>query len=176
MRWYNHAYSRTKSETNAVTDTTTSGTAKSLTEQNSVSKSLASTNGESLQLNYKNRAVKTLLDRIDEQIKRMRSCEDFGMFDTCAYFAASDYDVAVAAASAFKSLTRGENSSIESSAVNIWENEEDVGYIKDLPHPIDSSPATYYNYRYIMIITYKGDVRYAAKGKNYERNDFGRCI
>ena len=128
---YNHAYSRTKSETNAKTDTTTSGTAKSLTEQNSVSKSLAATNGESLQLNYENRAVKTLLDRIDEQIKRMRSCEDFGMFDTCAYFAAKDYDVAVAAASAFKSLTRGENSSIESSAVNIWKNKEDVNYIKD---------------------------------------------
>ena len=84
---YSHAYSRTKSETEATTDTTSSGTAKSLTEQNSVSKSLAATNGESLQLNYENRAVKTLLDRIDEQIKRMRSCEDFGMFDTCAYFA-----------------------------------------------------------------------------------------
>lgn len=128
---YNHAYSRTKSETDAKTDTTSSGTAKSLTEQNSVSKSLAETSGESLQLNYENRAVKTLLDRIDEQIKRMRSCEDFGMFDTCAYFASKDYDVAVAAASAFKSLTRGENSSIESSGVNIWMNEEDVGYIKD---------------------------------------------
>lgn len=128
---YNHAYSRTRSETEATTDTTSSGTARSLTEQNSVSKSLAATSGESLQLNYENRAVKTLLDRIDEQIKRMRSCEDFGMFDTCAYFASKDYDVAVAAASAFKSLTRGENSSIESSSVNIWKNEEDVGYIKD---------------------------------------------
>jgi len=61
----------------------------------------------------------------------MRSCEDFGMFDTCAYFAARDYDVVVAAASAFKSITRGENSSIESSAVNVWSDKEDVGYIKD---------------------------------------------
>lgn len=128
---YNHAYSRTKSETESTTDSTSSGTAKSLTEQNSVSKSLAATSGESLQLSYENRAVKTLLERIDEQIKRMRSCEDFGMFDTCAYFASKDYDVAIAAASAFKSLTRGENSSIESSAVNVWKDEEDVGYIKD---------------------------------------------
>ena len=61
----------------------------------------------------------------------MRSCEDFGMFNTCAYFAAKDYNVAIAAASAFKSLTRGENSSIEASSVNIWKNEEDVVYIKD---------------------------------------------
>lgn len=128
---YNHAYSRTKTETNAETDTESNGTAKSLTEQNSVAKSLSTTNGESIQLNYENRAVKTLLDRIDEQIKRMRSCEDFGMFDTCAYFVSKDYDVVVAAASVFKSLTRGENSSVESSAVNVWKNKEDVGYIKD---------------------------------------------
>ena len=128
---YNHAYSRTKTETEATTDTTSTGTAKSLTEQNSVSKSLAATSGESIQLSYENRAVKTLLDRIDEQIKRMRSCEDFGMFDTCAYFAARDYDVAVAAASVFKSITRGENSSIESSAVNVWTDPEDIQYIKE---------------------------------------------
>lgn len=128
---YSHAYSRTKTTNEAKTDTTSTGTAKSLTEQNSVSKSLSSTTGESIQLNYENRAVKTLLDRIDEQIKRMRSCEDFGMFDTCAYFASKDYDVVIAAASIFKSLTRGENSSVESSAVNVWKNKEDVGYIKD---------------------------------------------
>ncbi len=128
---YNHAYSRTRTTNEATTDTTSSGTAKSLTEQNSVSKSLSSTNGESIQLTYENRAVKTLLDRIDEQIKRMRSCEDFGMFDCCAYFTAKDYDVVIAAASAFKSITRGENSSVESSAVNVWKSEEDVKYIKD---------------------------------------------
>ena len=128
---YNHAYSRTKTTSDATTDTTSTGTAKSLTEQNSVSKSLSSTTGESIQLTYENRAVKTLLDRIDEQIKRMRSCEDFGMFDCCTYFAAKEYDVVIAAASAFKSLTRGENSSIESSAVNVWKAAEDVGYIKE---------------------------------------------
>lgn len=128
---YNHAHSRTKTETNAKTDTESTGTAKSLTEQNSVAKSLSTTNGESIQLNYENRAVKTLLDRIDEQIKRMRSCEDFGMFDTCAYFASKDYDVVIAAASIFKSLTRGENSSVESSAMNVWKNKEDVDYIKE---------------------------------------------
>lgn len=128
---YNHAYSRTKTTNEATTDTTSTGTAKSLTEQNSVSRSLSSTTGESIQLTYENRAVKTLLDRIDEQIKRMRSCEDFGMFDCCAYFAAKEYDVVVAAASAFMSLTRGEHSSIESSAVNVWDTAEDIGYIKD---------------------------------------------
>ena len=128
---YNHAYARTNAVTNATIDTESSGTAKSLTEQNSVAKSLSATKGESLQLNYENRSVKTLLDRIDEQIKRMRACEDFGLFDTCTYFAAKDYDVVIAAAGAFKSLTRGENSSVESSAVNVWKNVDDVQYMKE---------------------------------------------
>lgn len=128
---YSHAWSRTNTESKGEADTRTSGTSKSLTEQNSVSKSLSTTNGESIQVTYENRAVKSLLDRIDEQIKRLRSCEDFGMFDACAYFVSGEYDTVAIAASAFKSITRGENSSIEASSVNIWKDEEDVKYIKE---------------------------------------------
>ena len=128
---YSHSYSRTTGENEARTETKSEGTAKSLTKQNSVAKALSESNGESLQINHENRAVKTLMDRIDEQIKRMRGCEDFGMFDTCAYFAAKEYSVAVTAASAFKSLTRGENSSVESAAVNVWRDKVEVDYIKD---------------------------------------------
>ena len=40
-------------------------------------------NGDGVQITYESRAIKSLMDRIDEQIKRMRSCEDFGMFDCC---------------------------------------------------------------------------------------------
>ena len=120
-----------KAKTKGATKTEASGTAKSLTEQNSVTKALSESDGEGIQLNYENRAVKTLLDHIDEQIKRMRSCEDFGMFNTCAYFAAKDYDVAVAAAGAFKSITRGENSSVEASAVNVWKDPKEVERIKE---------------------------------------------
>lgn len=128
---YADAKSNTDTNTTANIDTKSSGTAKSLTEQNSVAKSFSNTKGESIQLSYENRAVKTLLDRIDEQIKRMRACEDFGMFDTCAYFAAKEYRVAVAAASAFKSLTRGDNSSVEASCVNVWKDEKDIKAMKE---------------------------------------------
>lgn len=128
---YSHSYGRTTGENESTSETKSEGTAKSLTKQNSVAKALSESNGESLQINHENRAVKTLMDRIDEQIKRMRGCEDFGMFDTCAYFAAKEYSVAVTAASAFKSLTRGENSSVESSAVNIWRDKVEVDYIKE---------------------------------------------
>ncbi len=130
-RNWSKAESRAEGKTDLKTESTSSGTSKSLTEQNSVAQSLSTANGESVQINYENRAVKTLLGRLDEQIQRMRNCEDFGIFDTCAYFAAKEQDVSIAAASAFRSVTRGENSSVESSAVNMWDDPQDVEYIKD---------------------------------------------
>lgn len=128
---YNHAYARTRATNEAKTRTEAQGTAHSRSEQNSVAKALSSSQGESVQLNYENRAVQTLLDRLDEQIHRMRSCEDFGLFNACAYFAASTYDVAVSAASVFRSITRGDHSSVEASAINVWKQPEDVQSIKE---------------------------------------------
>lgn len=128
---YNHGYTRTRTTSDSQTKTEAQGTAHSRSEQNSVAKALSTSQGESVQLNYENRAVQTLLDRLDEQIKRMRSCEDFGLFNACAYFAASTYDVAVSAASVFRSITRGDNSSVEASAINVWKNREDIRHIED---------------------------------------------
>lgn len=136
---YHHSRSKTTGENHGETATQTKGTAKSLTEQNSVAKALARGTGESLQITFDNRSVKTLLDRIDEQIKRLRTCEDFGMFNSCVYFLSGKYENAVAAAGTYKSLIRGENSSVESSAINIWTDPEDVEllsvYLKRFYHP-----------------------------------------
>ena len=128
---YSYARGKTKSTSDTTTDSSTTGTAESLSDQNSVSSALTSSAGESITLTFENRAVKTLLDRIDEQIERLRSCEDFGMFDACAYFLAKDLDTILMASGVFKSLTRGEKSSVESSAVNVWRDEENVKNIKE---------------------------------------------
>lgn len=117
-----------KGTSDTKTKTQTLGTAKSLTEQNSVANAL--TSGESLQLNYENKAISTLLDRIDEQIKRLRSCEDYGMFDCCSYFFSQSYDTTIFAASTYKSLLRGENSSVESSAINVWTDSTKIDLLK----------------------------------------------
>lgn len=135
MRTFGVSASHTSGEFNSTTESTgetnTTGTAKSLTKQNSVANTLTSGSGESLMIAYENRAVKTLLDRIDEQIKRLRCCEDFGMFDTCAYFLADDYDTVVSAAATYRSLVRGENSSVEAAATNIWTETAEKSLIKE---------------------------------------------
>ena len=128
---YSHSFSRTKGTMRSESESQTNGVSKSLTTQNSVAKALTSTQSESMQITHENRAVRTLMERIDEQIKRLRRCEDFGLFDTCAYFLTDRPETALAAASAFKSLTRGENSSIEASAVNLWHEKSQVDRIKE---------------------------------------------
>lgn len=122
--------SKSNGTSDAKTDSKSNGTAKSVSEQNSTSSGKSTSESNSVRITFENRSVKTLMDRVDEQIKRLRSCEDFGMFDTCAYFTSADYDVALAATSVFKSVTRGENSSVESSAVNIWSEDDKVEEIK----------------------------------------------
>ncbi len=137
---YHHSEGETGGTNESEANTTTEGKAKSLSKQNSVANALTSGSGESLQITYDNRAVKTLLDRIDEQIKRLRSCEDFGLFDSCVYFISEKYENAVSAASAYKSLIRGENSSVESAAINVWTNNKDLQwltqYLQRFYHPM----------------------------------------
>lgn len=140
---YHHSRSTTEGENESFGDTTTEGKARSLSTQNSIANAITSGSGESLQITYDNRAVKTLLDRIDEQIKRLRSCEDFGLFDSCVYFISGQYEDAVSAASAYRSLIRGEDSSAEAAAVNIWTKDKEgtsidwlSQYLKRFYHPM----------------------------------------
>ena len=142
---YHYTKGRSESETKTVTDTKTIGTAKSLTKQNSVSNSLTTGTGEAIQLSFMNRAVKTLLDRIDEHIKRLRSFEDVGVFDCGVYFLAENSSLSISAATKYMALMRGENSSVEGSAINTWENDNNkkikdadyiFEYLKKLYHPL----------------------------------------
>lgn len=140
---YHHSKGETDGTSESVGSTTTEGKAQSLSTQNSIANAMTSGSGESLQITYDNRAVKTLLDRIDEHIKRLRSCEDFGLFDSCVYFISDKYENAVSAASTYKSLIRGENSSVESAAINVWIQKKEnkdiewlTQYIKRFYHPM----------------------------------------
>lgn len=140
---YSHSTSKNVADTDTEAKTTTTGTAKSLTKQNSVAKSISATTNDGLQISIQNRAVKTLLDRIDEQIKHLRACESFGVFDFSCYFMAQESAVSKAAASVYDSLMRGEESGAEVSAVNTWTDEnaeKAIEYLSRFYHPIIAVP------------------------------------
>lgn len=140
---YNHTIGQSNSDSDTTTKTTTTGTAKSLTKQNSVAKSLSTSMSDGLQINMQNRAVKTLMDRIDEQIKHLRACEAYGVFDFSCYFLAQGSAISLAAASIYDSLMRGDESGTEASAVNTW-TDDNAGkmleYLKRFYHPLIAIP------------------------------------
>lgn len=138
---YSHTWGRNESDTENKAKTKTAGTSKSLTKQNSVAKSIAQS--DSLQISFQNRAVKTLMDRIDEQIKHLRACEAFGVFDFSCYFLAEESSISLAAASIYDSLMRGEESGFEVSSVNTWIDDnaaKALEYLKRFYHPLVAIP------------------------------------
>ena len=118
----------------------TTGKAHALTSQNSVANAITYGTSENMQITYENKSIINILDRIDEQLKRLKSCQDFGLFDTCVYFLSSRPEIAAIAAGNYRSIIRGENSSIETSAINVWnkkgEVEEIIKYISRFYHPM----------------------------------------
>lgn len=134
---YMHGHHEDKSDAEGTTETI--GTSKSLSEQNSIANALSSTKGEGLQLSYENRSVKSILERIDLQIKRIEECEDYGMYDCGVYFLSDDYTTCLSVASTYKSIIQGEHSSVEASHISIWDKEESkalIPYLSTFNHPI----------------------------------------
>ena len=97
------------------------------------------TSGKSLQLNYENRSVKSLIDKIDKHLERLDECESFGAFNCAAYIVAENREVALTVASNYNALMRGKDSSIQSSHINSWykPNETKIisQYLGSFVHP-----------------------------------------
>ena len=74
------------------------------------------------------------------QIKRIDESEDYGMYDFAAYFISDNYDTSRVAASTYKAVMRGDESSIEKSSITSWRIETSrnqiIPYLKRLEHPV----------------------------------------
>lgn len=104
----------------------------------------AYTCGRGSTLSYTNHQVKSLLERLDEQMKKLAQCEALGMWRFAAYVLSDEYSVAENIAQMYRSLTQGDSSYIEQTAVNIWGNLDEknnntrailFSYLKQLEHP-----------------------------------------
>lgn len=126
------------STTNTTTDTTSKSHTKTTTNTSTVNDT--DTTGSTLQIEYMNKKVKQLLDKIDLQLKRLKECESFGVFAVASYFLSRNTGYSSMAASTYKSLISGEKTSVESSGISSWQNEQDVKllkeYLKRLYHPV----------------------------------------
>lgn len=76
---------------------------------------------ENTTINYENKSVINLMNIADEQIKRIQLSNSLGAWDTSCYFMSDDAAVAMEAASSCMALFSGNNSYIENSHINIWQ-------------------------------------------------------
>lgn len=145
---YSHSISRSKSFSDSTTfgktenSTKTEGSSKSQTTTKTQSDGTTDTHttGKSLQLSYENKSVSNLLEKIESQLNRIKNSESFGMFATAAYFIAPNHILAEMAASAYKGIVSGTNTSLETAAVNTWDSSNGIAkisdYLKLLWHPV----------------------------------------
>ena len=92
-----------------------------------------------------NKSVEELLERIENQLKRVKESEDYGCYNCAAYFLSSTQSTALLAANTYRALMVGEGSSVESGAVNVWKNNEaEVAqlreYLKRFMQPVFARP------------------------------------
>ena len=133
--------SRTTNSSTSTGESQTSGTSESRSNTENHSSTLTTGQTRNLSISFENKAVKNLLEKIDDQLLRLKQSEDYGMWNSACYFIADDMQTSSVAASTYKAIIRGENSAIENSYINTWssdnENLLEVNkYLEKLSHPL----------------------------------------
>ena len=144
-----------KSKTSGTIDTY--GTSQSDTENRSMSDaeshsetftdSLGKTatigSSKNYTLTIHNKHIEELMKRIDQELERISMSESTGLWSVASYFFSYDNDFASSesAATIFKSIMQGEESGVETSAINSWiENPNKVKMLTNsvchLSHPV----------------------------------------
>ncbi len=134
---YNYSKGRNYSETKGYGTTNSYTESYNQTSTRGNTSSISASSGKSFQINYENRMVKSLLDKIDKNIERLENCENFGAFECAAYVIKEESTLSVA--SNYNALMKGENSFLQGSYINEWYNKDSVEellkYLKCFEHP-----------------------------------------
>ena len=128
-----------------TSDGTSHGTSDTISQQESHGTTDTRGMGRTQQVELCNKSVEELLERIENQLKRAKESEDYGCYKCAAYFLSSTPSTAILAANTYRALMVGEGSSVESGAVNVWQNDEAQvaqlrEYLKRFMHPVFARP------------------------------------
>lgn len=99
----------------------------------------STTKGTSKQITYKNRTVKFYLDVLDKQLERLQNGRPFGLWSVATYFVANDPTTAQQLSNIYRGSIIGEESGLETCAINTWTDSETVNeinnYLANSLHP-----------------------------------------
>ena len=144
-RGTSHSTTEQTGTSHSTSDGTSHGISDSTSQQESHGTTDTRSTGRTQQVELCNKSVEELLERIENQLKRVKESEDYGCYNCAAYFLSSTQSTALLAANTYRALMVGEGSSVESGAVNVWKNNEaEVAqlreYLKRFMQPVFARP------------------------------------
>lgn len=114
------------------------------TSQHSIGRGISSGSGTSFMVKNENKSIKVFLECIDEHLKRLKQCENYGMWSSAAYFISPSRETSIISASAYKGIINGEGTSLESASMNTWYRDESTRminkYLRHFTHPRLNEP------------------------------------
>ena len=116
------------------------GTSRAETKGSNISDAYSQnrTDGQSKQFTLESKRITDVRKQIDENLKYLNECVNYGGFECATYVVADDYAHTQRAAALFSALMRGDKSSIQNAQVNTWRGEDAKpfsDYIAHLEHP-----------------------------------------
>lgn len=144
-RGTSHSTTEQTGTSHSTSDGTSHGTSDTTSQQESHGTTDTRGTGRTQQVELCNKSVEELLERIENQLKRVKESEDYNCYNCAAYFLSSTQSTALLAANTYRALMVGEGSSVESGAVNVWKNNEaEVAqlreYLKRFMQPVFARP------------------------------------
>lgn len=118
----NRGKARTRSTGSNESHTDTKGS--SHTDTKTETKGTTETTGSSVTMTttVQNKMIQETLKKIDQQLERIHMSEAFGLFGVACYFSSSNKQTTITAANTYKALVAGEQSGVENSFVNFWDD------------------------------------------------------
>lgn len=142
---YSRSQFRSTTESEGTSDTNQHGTSEGTMDTSASGTTMTESTGRTLQIENVNKPIEELLSRIEEQLKRVREGEDYGAYSCGAYFLGKRENTLLAA-NTYRALMIGEGSSVESGAVNIWDEPNMVApmkeYLRRFAQPVFVLPLT----------------------------------
>ena len=117
---YNDSTSNTNGTNYQESDGKTEGTAESVDEHKAKQLGNSKTESDSVQISVENKHISCMVDVLDVQIRRLEESEPYGLWNCCTYFIADTTTTANNLANIYKGLLVGDNSGVQTMAVNRW--------------------------------------------------------
>lgn len=146
-----------ENESQQIGNQETSQSSQANMKQESQQRGITAGTSTSSMVKYENKSVKNFLECIEEHLKILKECENYGMWSSAAYFISPSKETSIISASAYKGIINGEGTSLESSSMNTWYKDENTkkinNYLRHFTHPRFHDPNYLVDYKAIPDVT-----------------------